>query len=890
MVSTTRRSEFAAKVLAAVRRIPAGRVATYGDIAALAGSPLAHRAVGTVMRECRDPGVPCHRVIAAGGALGGYGSFLQLKRDRLRAEGLEVTAARVRHFDTVRWQGGPARTRRVSRAGLSVVLCLLAWTSAALAQGPAAVSGRVTDQTGGVLPGVTVLLDAGSGQPREATTDERGDYHFANVPRGGADVTFRLINFSTVRRRVEVSGDTRADAVMLVAASADIVITAPRTFRNLAEVDRPAENLVGIAAAASEGAITAAQLAVRPANRAAEVLETVPGLVISQHSGEGKANQYYLRGFNLDHGFDFAQTIAGLPVNLPTHAHAQGYADANFLIPELVSGVQFKKGPYSAENGDFSSVGSASISYFNVLDRPLVTATWGSFGYDRVLAAASPTLGGGHVLAAIEWERDNGPWVNKNDKDKMNTLVRYSRGDARGGFSATWLGYTNHWHSTDQIPQRAVRDGTIGRFGFIDGTDGGETFRRAGIVDWQRTSTKASTRGTAFVQHYGVQLFQDFTYFLNDPEHGDQFEQYERRWTTGGRLTHRRFQRIAGRLSEAAIGTEIRHDRVGGPLGLYQTTATVRRDAVRTDQVAQTSAAVFGELDTDWNRVVRTSVGLRGSTYTWNVRSDLADNSGRATAGLLSPKASLALGPWRGTELYANAGGGFHSNSALGVMLRTDPATGTPTEASPPFARSRGFEAGVRTVAFQRAQVTGTVWYLGFDSELVYVGDSGSTEAGPASGRTGVELTGYLYPTSRLTIDADVSFSRARYTGVPADEAFVPGALNRVITGGLAYAPPSGSGRGPFGSVRVRHFGPRPLVESGGVRSRATTIFNGEAGYQLGARWRLFVVGFNLLNQRVSDIDYFYASRLKGEPGAVEDIHFHPAIPRSARVTLQASF
>ncbi len=192
-----------------------------------------------------------------------------------------------------------------------------------------------------------------------------------------------------------------ANAVMLVSASADITITAPRTFRNLAEVENPAENLVGVASAGSEGAITAAQLAVRPVNRATEILETVPGLVVSQHSGEGKANQYYLRGFNLDHGFDFAQTIAGIPVNMPTHAHAQGYADANFLIPELVSGVQFRKGPYYAENGDFSSAGSANINYFNVLDRPMVTLRAGSFNYRRLLGAASPKVGAGNLLGGV---------------------------------------------------------------------------------------------------------------------------------------------------------------------------------------------------------------------------------------------------------------------------------------------------------------------------------------------------------------------------------------------------------------------------------------------------------------------------------------------------------
>ena len=404
--------------------------------------------------------------------------------------------------------------------------------------------------------------------PIETVTDGEGRYRFDNVAAGPVEIEFRLINFSYVRRQLTIGqAPVTANAVMLVAASADITITAPRTFRNLAEVDNPAENLVGVASAGSEGAITAAQLAVRPVNRATEILETVPGLIVSQHSGEGKANQYYLRGFNLDHGFDFAQTIAGIPVNMPTHAHAQGYADANFLIPELVSGVQFRKGPYYAENGDFSSAGSANINYFNVLDRPIVTLRTGSFDYRRLLAAASPKLGKGNLLGAFEYERDNGPWVSPNNKDKYNGVVRYSQGDARSGLSLTFMGFSNHWHSTDQIPQRAVDAGTISRFGFIEETDGGETFRYSGAFDWQRSSTNDSTRATAYVQRYGVQLFHNFTYFMNDPENGDQFEQFERRWTTGGKVTHRHMQRIGGKPTETAFGVDLRNDSVGGPLG-----------------------------------------------------------------------------------------------------------------------------------------------------------------------------------------------------------------------------------------------------------------------------------------------------------------------------------
>ena len=695
-----------------------------------------------------------------------------------------------------------------------------------------------------------------------------------------------------VRRTVNVTAGSavQANAVMLVAASADIVVTAQRTFRNLAEIENPAENLVGVASAASEGAITAAQLAVRPVNRATEILETVPGLVVSQHSGEGKANQYYLRGFNLDHGFDFAQTVAGVPVNFPTHAHAQGYADANFLIPELVSGVQFRKGPYYAENGDFSSAGSANINYFNILERPIVSVTWGSFDYVRFLGAASPKVGSGNLLAAFEWERDNGPWVSPNNKDKYNGVVRYTQGNARNGVSLTFLGYRNHWHSTDQIPQRAVDSGLISRFGFIEESDGGETFRYSGAFDWQRSGPNDSTRLTAYIIRNGVQLFHNFTYFLNDPENGDQFEQFERRWTTGAKLTHRRLMHFAEKHIENVFGVDLRNDSVGGPLGLYATRATERVATVRADDVNQTSLGVFGDSEIEWNRWVRTTFGLRGDIYNWRVTSDNPLNSGTDTSGILSPKASTVLGPWKSTEFYVNWGWAFHSNSGLGVVQAVDPATGDPVAPSTPFARSKGAEFGVRNVAVRKLQTTATFWYLDFDSELIYVGDSGSSEAGPPSRRYGLELTNYVYPNPWLALDLDLSFSHARFFDVPEDESFVPGSLNRVISGGVAVNPPAGVRKGPFTGFRLRHFGPRPLIEDGSVKSKSTTIFNGEVGYKFSEQFRLTLEAYNLFDAEVSDIDYYFESRLQNEPAPVEDIHFHAAIPRSARLAAHVSF
>lgn len=769
----------------------------------------------------------------------------------------------------------------------------LAFGIAAIAQ-TGSIAGRVQDQTGALIPGASVeLLPAGAVDHIETLTEGDGTYRFDNVPAGPAEVTFRLINFSTVRRDLAVMGGetVTADAVMVVSTSADITITATATFRNLAELDNPAENIVGVASAGSEGAITAAQLTARPVNRAAEILETVPGMIISQHSGEGKANQYYLRGFNLDHGFDFAQTIAGIPVNMPTHAHAQGYADSNFLIPELVSGVQFRKGPYYAENGDFSSAGSANINYFNVLDRPIISVGTGSFGFFRFLGAASPRVGAGNLLAAFEFGQDDGPWESPNEHDKYNGVLRYSQGDSRNGFSLTFMGFSNHWHSTDQIPQRAIDSGLISRFGFIEESDGGETYRYTGAFDWQSSGTDNSTRATVYLQRYGVQLFHNFTYFLNDPVNGDQFEQFEERWTSGAKVTHRRIGHIGGYDVENAVGVDFRNDSVGGPLGLYHTRNAQRIETVRADEADQFSVGIFGQTEIEWSRVLRTTFGVRGDVYHWNVRSDNPLNSDTETSGILSPKVSAVFGPWGGTELYANWGLGFHSNSGLGVTLKVDPFTGEPAARAPSFSRANGAEFGVRTVALPGLQTTATLWYLGFDSELIYVGDSGSTEVGPASRRMGVEVTNYLRMNAWTTVDLDLSLSRARFVDVPMGENFVPGALNRVVSGGFTVEPPDEVPAGALGSIRLRHFGPRSLLEDNSQRSRSTSIVNGEIGYKFSRQIRLVAEGFNLFDAEVSDIDYYFTSRLPGEPPeGVDDIHFHAALPRSARVALRVSF
>jgi outer membrane receptor protein involved in Fe transport len=780
----------------------------------------------------------------------------------------------------------PASATRLPSAAQAARMAQRAGASQAVARG-ATINGSVHDQTGGVLPGATVYLSSEGARPLETFTDAGGRYTFDGLAAGVYSLSVRLLNFSDFQKtNIAVADGQRVvvDASLSLALNADVTVTGRGTFVNLADAQNPAQNLIGVADSASQGAITAEQLDVRPVMRAGEVLETVPGVIITQHSGEGKANQYFLRGFNLDHGSDFATTVAGVPVNMPSHAHSQGYTDINFLIPELVSGVQYSKGPYYTEQGDFATAGSSNINYANVLDKPIARVEAGSYGFDRALFAASPKAAGGHLLAALEISSNKGPWARPDDYRKVNGVLRYSRGDAVNGWSLTAMGYNGRWNATEAVPDRAIASGEITRFGSEDHSDAGRTYRYSAAGEWQHGSNATLTKATVYGELYDLDLFSNFTFFLDDPVHGDQIEQADHRLVSGGKLTQRRLARWGGRPVQTTFGVQLRNDDVMD-LALYHTERRVRLDTRSDASVLVTTAGVFAENDVEWTPWLRTTVGLRGDGTRYRVDALNPLNSGTAHAGLASPKATVALGPWKSTELYLNGGTGFHSNDARGTTIRVD-ASGQPADRVTPLVRAKGAEIGVRTVAVPHLQSTLSLWALSLDSELVYNGDSGATEPGPPSSRRGVEFANYYSPTRALVIDADVSWSRARFTGDGAG-AYVPEAVGLVISGGVSV---DGFHR-MFASGRWRYFGPRALTDDNTVRSRPTSLFNAQAGYQIGKQLRATVDVFNVFNASDSDIDYYFLSRLPGEPlDGVYDIHSHPTPPRSVRAGLTVGF
>jgi hypothetical protein len=333
----------------------------------------------------------------------------------------------------------------------------------------------------------------------------------------------------------------------------------------------------------------------RPASRVGELLEVVPGLIVTQHSGEGKANQYFLRGFNLDHGTDLAITVDGMPVNMPSHGHGQGYADINFLIPELVRSVDIRKGPYSADQGDFASAGAVGIDYLNRLPKNIAEITFGSFGYQRALAAGSSAVGDGTLLAAIEANKYNGPWDVPDNVRKLNGVLRYSQGTATDGFMLSAMAYSNGWNSTDQVPQRAIDQGVIGRFGSLDATDGGTSSRFSLSSNWAQSSEFGQSKVSAYVVNSSLRLFNNFTYFLDDPVNGDQFSQLDRRTLYGFNASHSFDVRFAGIETQTRIGLQTRADDIH--VGLFRTLQRATLSTVREDNVREGNFGLWADHD-----------------------------------------------------------------------------------------------------------------------------------------------------------------------------------------------------------------------------------------------------------------------------------------------------
>jgi outer membrane receptor for monomeric catechols len=650
-------------------------------------------------------------------------------------------------------------------------------------------------------------------------------------------------------------------------------------------------NAVGTSDAASEGIVRGDRLTDLPLLRPGEVLETIPGLVVTQHSGDGKANQYFLRGYDLDHGTDFASFVDGVPVNMPTNAHGQGYTDLNFLIPELVDRIDYRKGPYFAQEGDFASAGSARIHYVDHLDRGLLSLTAGSDDYRRLLLAGSPALpgansaGGPRLLGAIELVGDDGPWDTPEGMRKLNGVLRLGAGDRDNGWSIDALGTHSHWTSTDQVPLSLIESGQLGRYAALDPTDGGRSARAVLSGEWHAHDERGYTLASAYAAHNALTLWSNFTFFEERPATGDQFEQQESRNYLGGQLARGWQHTLFGLDSTTEAGLQLRHDRID--VGLFDSQARVVFRTVSNDRVSETAVGAYLQNTTAWTPWLRSLVGLRADDLRMRVDAlQTPANSGRRSADRLSPKLSLILGPWAHTEFFANAGRGFHSNDARGAIARVDPTTGDAAAAVPALVPSKGAEIGLRSEIVPGLQTSLALWRLDSDSELVYSADSGSTKANGASRRRGVEWNNHLVLNRWLLVDADMAWTHARYADANANGDAgdrIPNAVGRVGSLGVTLHQ-----LGPWSAGLVtRYIGAYPLSQDGTLTTPSSWTSNLQIRRDLGQRVAVTLDVLNLFDRRFYDIAYEQDYRVAPTAPVVPDgVTVHPGEPREFRVTL----
>ena len=651
-------------------------------------------------------------------------------------------------------------------------------------------------------------------------------------------------------------------------------------------------NLIGTAVSASQGEVNASEIAIRPMLRSGEILEWVPGMVVTQHSGTGKANQYFLRGFNLDHGTDFATLMDGMPVNMRTHGHGQGYTDLNFIIPETIERIAYNKGAYYTATGDFSGAGGANLISQSQRQQGVAEMTLGQDSYQRLAAVDSVDAGSGNVLWGLELNRYDGPWSDINeDLNKLNLLLKYSGRLADGDFSVSGMAYDNSWNSADQIPQRAVEQGLIDELGSLDTTVGGQSSRYSINTQWHNEHLSLSF----YAINYDLDLWSNFTYFLDDEAQGDQFEQVDERLIYGGEVSYQFYAQVAGLGAQHQFGVQWRVDDIA-EVGLYRTKARERLGAIRSDAVDEQSIGLYWQSQIQLSPALRTQLGLRYDKFDFDVNSlidtnyyavDVSNNRGKQDDAISSIKASLIYTLNNQWESYASIGQGFHSNDARGTIAQVDPLDGSDIEPVDPLVASLGYELGLRGFINEQFNTSVALWVLKLDSELLFVGDAGNTEASRESHRQGIELTAYYRINANITADLEYAYTDAEFTDDAPEGKHIPGAINNVLQAGLSAQ----FDNGLFGSVRLRYFGERPLIEDASVRSEASTVTNLRVGYSFDElTFKLDVL--NLFDSNDHDIDYFYPSRLASDPlGAeIDDLHYHVLEPRTLRVSMSLAF
>jgi TonB family protein len=668
--------------------------------------------------------------------------------------------------------------------------------------------------------------------------------------------------------------------------------------------------------AASSFSVRDREFALRPIGSVQDILRVTPGLVLVQHSGGGKANQYFLRGFDSDHGTDLALSIDGVPVNMVSHAHGQGFSDTNFIIPEVVERVEVTKGPYFAGQGDFATSGAVNMVSRDDFEHSSVALGFtgspghGALGY-RGLAIASPKLDLGKATFAAEIGRVNGPFDNPEgwDRYKLYNKLTVALGPV-SSLSLTEMSYSGNWHGSGQIPARAVETGLVSRFGSLDPDEGGNTARHQLAVAYKlRPNEDSELRAMLFLGTYRFNLFSNFTLYLNDPDNGDEIEQVDRRTLYGARLAYRTVHQVRGVRLDTSIGGDVRSDDIHEQL--WRTLHRGQLAGLRDNGVFETLLGAYLNEEVTPFPWARLDLGGRADLLSFAVDNQLpstdpaASSSGVSAAHQFSPKASLIVTPFDTEQvqldIYFNYGHGFHSNDVRGAFARP---------AVTPLTRAIGEEIGSRTRLFGKLDLAIALWQLDLDSETVWSGDEGTTGVSDATNRKGIEIESRYEVTPWLAADLDVTFTRSRFSTDMANGGGLALAPKQTWSGGLSARHDLGPGAARAG-LRFYGIGDRPATDDGALVAPGFTEFDLHVGYR--HRWFDLALDIeNLFNGNYRSAQFATVGRLRTEPAlgsavppgfgcgssgrlaadgsapgsfhGCEDIHFTPAYPLTIRV------
>ncbi len=614
----------------------------------------------------------------------------------------------------------------------------------------------------------------------------------------------------------------------------------------------------------------------------ADVVKVTPGLFVGQHAGGGKANQYFIRGFDIDHGTDLALWLDGMPINNVSHAHGQGYADLHFLIPETIENVEVNKGPYYAEYGDFATAGAVRLDTREAFKENRVSMAAGMFNTYRSLALLTLKDAPLKPMVAAEVYRSDGPFQNPEDMERYNLFLKTPViHDAVTHLDFTLMGYGAGWNGSGQVPEREVKAGRLDKYGSVDPSEGGSSQRHSASVDYSSLpNSDEEWRASAYWIDYRLSLYSDFTFFARDSVHGDEINQRDDRTVAGLNATYRRKYRLGNIEAASSFGIGMRHDVIHNVLDYAQ--KRVVFDHTADSDVREGSLSTwFMQSISPW-KWLYVEAGVRGDHYGFDVADRLHPEgdstlTGVKDASMMSPKVNVVVTPIAGTDIYLNYGEGFHSNDGRGIMSKADPAR--------PLTKARGYEIGGRTSFFKRVDLAASLWKLDMGGEFVWVGDGGGTEENGASERLGLDLEARVQVLPWLWADFDMTKSSSEYTQNAGNGTAVALAPRLTWTGGLSWRHPSGF----FGSLRGQHLDDRPADEAGNFTAQGFTVFDLGTGYRY-RHYELDVNVANLFNTSWRTAQFENASRLPGEPKPETDIHFVPGAPINVQGVMKYYF